>query len=169
MVKANIFLIGFMGTGKSTILHSLAELLAYKKMDIDQVIAQRSGMQIPQIFEQQGEAAFRSMESDILKECQSQGRHVVACGGGAVLNRDNVKRMKENGVIVLLTASPETILERVKHRDTRPLLNGNMNTAYIKVFFFKQKTAYEWAADITIATDNKKPSFIANEIKGLLA
>lgn len=89
---------------------------------------------------------------------------VVSCGGGAVLREENVALMKKNGTIVLLTAEPETIFERVRHSSERPVLNGNMNVEYIAGLMEKRRPKYEAAADLVVATDGKRTEEICKEI-----
>ena len=89
---------------------------------------------------------------------------VVSCGGGAVLREENRNMMKRSGVIVLLTAKPETILERVKYSTDRPILNGNMNVEYISGLMERRRACYEEAADFTVVTDDKSSEEICQEI-----
>lgn len=89
---------------------------------------------------------------------------VVSCGGGLVLREENVRLMKKMGTIVLLTASPQTIYERVKNSTKRPILNGNMNLAYITELMEKRRSYYEQAADTVISTDDKTAEAICGEI-----
>lgn len=160
----NLFLIGYMGTGKSTVASYLA---MHHKMDIvemDQVIVDREGKSIEQIFATKGEPYFREIESNLLQEIQVEKNKVVSCGGGVVLREQNVEIMKKSGCIVLLTASPQTILERVKDDDARPLLKGNKTVEFIQNMMDKRRTQYEQAADIIIHTDGKSVENICDEI-----
>ena len=160
----NIFLIGFMGSGKSTISKMLSEKLNVKQAEMDEIIVQEQGMPITEIFEKFGEAHFRDIETDLVKRLQEENGIVVSCGGGAILREENRNMMKEAGVIVLLTAKPETILERVKDSTNRPILNGNMNVEYIAELMEKRRTCYEEAADFIVATDGKTCEEICEEI-----
>ena len=160
----NIFLIGFMGSGKSTISQMLSEKLKVKQAEMDEIIIQEQEMPITEIFEKFGEAHFRDIETDLVKRLRTENGIGVSCGGGAVLREENRKIMKEEGVIVLLTAKPETILERVKDDTNRPILNGNMNVEYITALMEKRRTCYEDAADIIVATDSKNVEEICEEI-----
>lgn len=160
----NIFLIGFMGSGKSTISQMLSEKLKVKQAEMDEIIVQEQEMPITEIFKKFGEAHFRDIETDLVKRLRADNGIVVSCGGGAVLREENRKIMKEAGVIVLLTAKPETILERVKDDTNRPILNGNMNVEYITALMEKRRTCYEDAADIIVATDSKNVEEICEEI-----
>ena len=160
----NIFLIGFMGCGKSTVASYMAEQYKMEVVEMDEVIAAREGMSIPQIFEAKGEPYFRNAETKLLEELGEQQDKVVSCGGGAVLREQNVAEMKKSGLIVLLTASPETILERVKDDENRPLLQGNKNAAFIADMMEKRRPKYEAASDAIIRTDGKSAAEISREI-----
>lgn len=160
----NIFLIGFMGSGKSTVAAYLSNHFKMDIIEMDQMIAMREGMSIPDIFEQHGEEYFRDAETKLLFEIQSEDNKVVSCGGGVVLREQNVEVMKKGGLVVLLAAKPETILERVKDDDNRPLLRGNKNVAYISELMEKRRERYEYAADIVIWTDGKDLQNICEEI-----
>ena len=160
----NIFLIGFMGVGKSTIAKILAKELQMELVEMDETIEAESGMSINAIFEQYGEQHFRNLESALVERIAQKGGAVVSCGGGAVLREQNVQRMKESGELIFLSATPETIYERVKHSTKRPLLNGNMNVEYIASLMERRREVYEGAADTVISTDGKYKSQIVDEI-----
>ena len=164
----NIFLIGFMGCGKSTIAGLLAERLGVSQVEMDELIVQEQGMPITEIFEKYGEEHFRDIETALVRRLQAQDGVVVSCGGGAVLREENRRVMKESGVIIWLTAEPETILERVKHSTDRPVLNGNMNVEYITALMEKRHDCYEGAADFFVETDGKNSDVICAEICALL-
>ena len=151
----NIFLIGFMGAGKSTISDYLKNALAMDVVEMDQCIVERQGMSISDIFETYGEEYFRELETNLLIEMQSQSNVVVSCGGGVPMRERNVVEMKKNGRVVLLTAKPETILERVKDNHDRPLLENNKTVPFIADLMEKRRAKYEAAADIVIETDGK--------------
>lgn len=163
----NIVLIGFMGSGKSTISAELHRLFAMDVIEMDQVIAEREGMSISEIFEVHGEEYFRNLETELLRELQNRKGVVISCGGGVPMRDENVVEMKKNGKVVLLTASPETILDRVKNNHDRPLLENNKNVDFIADLMKKRKSKYEAAADIVIQTDGKSASAICEEIMQL--
>lgn len=163
-MKKHIYLIGFMGTGKSTISRALHKRLSWDEIDMDAAIEQEQQMKITDIFAQHGEAYFRDLETDCLVNLSEQDAAIVSCGGGAVLRSENVKLMRTSGTIVLLTATPETVYERVKHSTNRPILNGNMNVEYIAQLMDKRKNAYETACEVRVSTDGKTPDEIAKEI-----
>ena len=163
-MQKNIMLIGFMGTGKSTVASCLCEIYGMDLVEMDELIAAREGMSIPDIFAKKGETYFRDLETNLVIELQSKTNKVVSCGGGVVLRDCNVKEMKKNGCVVLLTAQPETVLERVKDDDNRPLLRGNKNVEFISEMMEKRREKYETAADVVISTDGKDVETICKEI-----
>ena len=160
----NIVLIGFMGSGKSTISRALSKVFAMDVIEMDQVIADREGMSISEIFEVHGEEYFRNLETELLRELQNRKGVVISCGGGVPMREENVVEMKKNGKVILLTASPETILDRVKNNHDRPLLENNKNVDFISDLMEKRRSKYEAAADIVIQTDGKSAFEICEEI-----
>ena len=154
----NIVLIGFMGAGKSTISDYLSTMFDMDIVEMDQVIAEREEMSIPDIFATYGEEYFRDLETNLLIEMQSHKNAVISCGGGAALREKNVAEMKKNGRVVLLTATPETIFERVKDR------NGRKNVKGISELMEQRREKYEAAADIVINTDDKTVLQICEEL-----
>lgn len=167
-INCNIFLIGFMGAGKSTIARTLQRELGFPLVEMDERIVQEQGMSINDIFAQYGEAHFREIESQLVVDLGKQEPSIVSCGGGVVVRPENTQNMKKSGRIVLLKASPETIFERVKNSTDRPILNGHMNVEYIAELMEKRRVLYEEAADITIQTDGKTREQICEEIIGKL-
>ena len=160
----NIVMIGFMGAGKSTISDYLKNVLAMDVVEMDQCIVERQGMSISDIFETYGEEYFRELETNLLIEMQSRSNVVVSCGGGVPMRERNVTEMKKNGRVVLLTAKPETILERVKDNHDRPLLENNKNVSFIADLLEKRRAKYEAAADIVVETDGKSELEICEEL-----
>ena len=164
MLDYNIVLIGFMGAGKSTVSAYLNKEYGMEVIEMDQVIAEREKMSISDIFAVHGEEYFRNLETNLLIEMQSQTNKVISCGGGVAMRDRNVKEMKKNGRVVLLTAAPETILERVKDSDDRPLLNGHKDVDYIGGLMEVRRPKYEAASDIVVSTDQKRVSEICEEM-----
>ena len=160
----NIVLIGFMGAGKTTISDYLNTLFAMDVVEMDQLIVEREGMSIPDIFEVYGEEYFRNLETNLLIEMQHHKNVVISCGGGTPLRECNVVEMKKNGRVVLLTADPQTILDRVKDSHDRPLIENNKNVEFIADLMAKRKEKYEAAADIIIHTDGKTELEICEEL-----
>ena len=160
----NIVLIGFMGSGKSTISEFLKNSFAMEVIEMDQIIAEREGMTISDIFEVYGEQYFRNLETNLLIEMQSKTNVVISCGGGTPMRECNVVEMKKNGRVVLLTAKPETILDRVKDSHDRPLIENNKTVPFIADLMEKRREKYEAAADIIIETDGKDKLQICEEL-----
>ena len=124
-------------------------------VEMDQVIAEREQMCIPDIFATYGEEYFRNLETELLIEMQNQKNTVISCGGGVAMRERNVEEMKKNGKVILLTASPETIYERVKDSNDRPVLNGRKNVKGISELMEQRREKYEAAADIVVNTDGR--------------
>lgn len=163
-MNKNILLIGFMGTGKTTTSKILSEKTNMPEIDMDAYIVEKNGVSIAEMFEQKGEDYFRDRETECLIDILKNDGVIVSCGGGVVVRDINVKYMKNQGVIVLLTATPETIYNRVKNSNDRPILNGNMNIEYIEKLMEKRKSRYLEVADIIIETDGKTPEEVVTEI-----
>ncbi len=164
MMKKNILLIGFMGAGKTTVSRELSRMTGMKEIDMDAYIVQKEGMAITDIFDKLGEEYFRKKETECLIEIMKENNCIVSCGGGVVVKDENVEIMKNGGRIVLLTATPETTLERVKNSTDRPILNGNMNVEFISNLMDKRRERYLSVADVIVPTDNKMVSKICKEI-----
>lgn len=163
-LNEHIFLIGFMGCGKSTNARYLSKITGAQQMEMDQKIVDDQGMTIAEIFSKFGEPYFRDLETELIQTLIGCEPMVVSCGGGAALREENVALMKQCGKIVLLTATPESIYERVKHGIDRPILKGNMNVEYIAGLMEKRRPKYEASADIVITTDMKNIREICEEI-----
>lgn len=163
-MKNNIMLIGFMGTGKSTVSRQLSKTTGRKEIDLDKYIEEYMGINIPDIFAKYGEDKFRDIETECLKKVVSEEDAIISCGGGIVIRSENDNIMKENGTIVLLTAKPENIYDRVKNSTNRPVLNGNMNVEYIAGLLEKREPMYYRAAQLIISTDDKNVEEISREI-----
>ena len=148
----NLFLIGFMGAGKSSVSAGLGRMLGREVVEMDERIAAQEGMSIPELFAQKGEPYFRACETALLKSFAQGAPRIVSCGGGVPLREENVAAMRESGTVVLLTASPEVILERVKDSEERPLLQGHKDVPYIAALMEQRRPKYEAAADITVDT-----------------
>ncbi len=148
-----IYLIGFMGVGKSTVGKELSERLSYELIDTDELIEEKEGLSISSIFEKKGEDYFRRLESETIKELSVGDNTVVSCGGGIIKNEENVKLMKESGRVILLTASPEAVYERVKDSTNRPLLEGRKSIEGIKGLLDERKPLYERAYTDKISAD----------------
>ena len=161
---ANIYLIGFMGAGKSTVALALRQLCGMEIIDTDEALVRRAGMSIPEIFEKRGQETFREMESALFRELSEMKNMIVSCGGGAILREENRMLRKKSGTVVQLTAEPETILERVQHDHNRPILEGKKNVTAIRALLEERREAYEMARDLAVATDGRRTQDIAAEI-----
>jgi shikimate kinase len=160
----NIYLIGPMGAGKSTIGRHLAELLNKDFRDSDSEIEKRTGAGIPLIFEIEGEAGFRARESSILDDLTRLSNMVLATGGGAVLAAENRKIMRERGVVVYLHAPLETLLQRTRRDRHRPLLQTADRRRTLEEILKARESIYRQAADMVIETSHRSPVSVAREI-----
>ncbi len=160
----NIYLIGFMGSGKSSIAAGLNKLHGMTIVEMDQELVDREGMSINDIFAEKGEDYFRSKETELLMEISEKDNMVVSCGGGVVTRIENIELMKNSGKVILLSATPETIYDRLKDTDDRPLLKGNMNVPYIAQMIEQRRPMYMTAADEIVVVDGKSPEEICREI-----
>jgi shikimate kinase len=168
-MKTNIALIGFMGAGKTAVGRLLAERLGKKPVELDSLIEQKAGKSIPDIFRQDGEAAFRQLEIEVVSEVVGDKNQVIACGGGVVLNRINVDRLKEGAVVVYLTAPPEVILKRVSDDSSvRPLLENRDKERTIRELLAFRQPLYERAADIKIDASELDVEAVAEQIMARL-
>ena len=164
-MKTSIALMGFMGTGKTVVGKALAEKLGRDFVEMDTLIEQKAGKPIPEIFQQDGEIAFRELEIEVTREVAGNKKQVIACGGGIVLNKINIDRLKKDSVIVYLTASPKVILKRVSDdRGERPVLKASNKAEKIQELLRFRKPFYERAADIKINTSNLDVNSVAEQI-----
>lgn len=163
----NIYLIGYMGVGKSAVSVYLSEIMGLEAVETDSLISEKAAMSISEIFERLGEPAFRRMESDMLGSIASHGGYIVSCGGGTPLSMKNLSLMKLSGVIVLLTASPQTVMKRLSGDHTRPLLEGVKSVDRIADMLRDRMPRYRNAADMIVDTDNISPREVAEEISKL--
>lgn len=164
-MKTNIALIGFMGTGKTVVGKALAERLGKEFVELDSLIEQKAGKSIPEIFQQDGEVAFRELEIEVAKKVSEDKNQVIACGGGIVLNKINIDRLKKDSVIIYLTAAPGTILKRVSAGgEARPLLKVANPALTIQELLRFRRPFYKRAADITINTSKLNIDSIAEQI-----
>lgn len=163
-LPCHIFLIGFMGTGKSTIARLLSRRLKAEQIEMDQRIVEQEGMEINEIFARHGQEYFRDRETQTLRELSKIKPAVISCGGGIVLREENIRLMQATGKTILLTASPETILARVKKDDSRPNLKGRKTVEGIQELMDQRRDYYCRAAQITIPTDKKTPDEVAEQV-----
>lgn len=159
----NIVLTGFMGTGKTEVGRILADRLGFCLIDVDAEIVKSRGMAVADIFRLSGEESFRDAESHVIREVAARRNAVISTGGGAVLRPENVDALRSSGIIVCLTASPETIYERTSRTTDRPLLQVDDPLRRIRQLLEQRRPFYE-TADIVIDTENKTPADVAEEI-----
>jgi shikimate kinase len=150
--QTNIILIGFMGSGKSSIGKHVAQMLRFQFVDTDALIIERNGLPIAQLFELHGEEHFRDLETNALESCRTLTRTVLATGGGVVLREKNRELLRELGFVVQLTASEETIYERVSRNRKRPLLHTANPRATVHEMFTARQALYDAAAQFTVDT-----------------
>jgi shikimate kinase len=163
----NLFLIGYRGTGKTTVARLLAHHLGWQWVDADDVLERRAGLTIRQVFEAEGEAGFRRRESDVLEELCALGGHVIATGGGVVLASANRARLKQSGRIVWLTADASTIRRRMENDRTtaerRPALTVG-GLAEIKELLRAREPLYRAVAHFSVDTSVRSPEEVAAAI-----
>lgn len=163
----NIYLVGFMGTGKTAVGRELAKTLRVQLLDIDDLIVQREKRSINDIFTLNGEPYFRKIERDTLVEVSRKTNHVVSCGGGIMINPDNIATMKQTGKLIALSATPEVIFERTKKHAHRPLLNVSDPKAKIGELLNARKPFYE-KSDFIIDTSESTVNEVAQKVLGLI-
>lgn len=161
--QKNIVLTGFMGTGKTEVGKELLRLTGFTLIDADEEIVKSQGMPITEIFRQFGEPYFRDIETKIIKEISKRKNAIISTGGGAVLKEENMSVLRENGIIICLFASPETIIKRTGNDNSRPLLQVEDPLKKIKELLDYRTPFYE-KADVMIDTEGKSPFEIAEEI-----
>lgn len=153
-MKTNIVLIGFMGAGKSLVANILSHKYKMRCLSTDETVEKKAGRKVSEIFQKDGEARFRQMEKAAVKEISESQNVIVDCGGGIVLDPDNVKALKKKGILFYLQASPEVVLKRLKDHKNRPLLQVDNPLERIKELMKERKKLYE-QADFTIFTDQQ--------------
>lgn len=160
----NIFLIGPMGAGKSTIGRQVAALLGLDFDDTDHEIQRRTGVDIPTIFDYEGEEGFRKRESAVIDELTQRGSLVLATGGGGILNPDNRRNLSSRGFVVYLYCSPEQQYERTLRDRSRPLLQTEDPLGTLQALMTERDPLYRETADIVVTSEKRSASAVANEI-----
>jgi shikimate kinase len=164
----NVFLIGFMGAGKTSVGRLLAGRLNSRFVDLDAEIESAAGKSISEIFDQHGETEFRKLETTRLTQISREVGIVVATGGGVAIAAENRQLMRMSGLVVNLTASRETILQRLSGDRTRPLLQGDNPAERVAALLTERQQFYA-EADLSISTDGKKIEEIVAEILARLS
>lgn len=149
----NVVLVGFMGTGKTSIGKRVAHSLGFTFVDTDELIVKSAGKAITKIFSENGEDYFRELESQILQNCGEHTKQVISTGGGIVLREENRQLLTKIGYVIWLKASAEAILERVSRNQERPLLHTANPLQTIKDLLQQRETLYSSSSDFTIETD----------------
>lgn len=167
LTKKNIVLIGFMASGKSLISNELSRIWGRKCVSTDQLIVKREGLPIKAIFDQKGEEYFRNMERQIIQDVSALEEVIVDCGGGVVLNTENIANLKKTGVLIYLKNTPERVVDRVKGSDKRPLLNVD-NLLEKVTDMMNARESYYQQADHVIDVHDKTPSQIIHTIRELV-
>ncbi len=162
--RKNIALIGFMGTGKSSVAKSIAALSGLNVIDVDRNIERKAGMTIAEIFNEQGEEAFRRMEQAEIDSVRSLSHHVISCGGGAVLNRANIRVLRNTCISVWLWGDTRTVIERTGGDTTRPLLDVDDREAKAATLLRERIPFYGATSDLVINTAGRKPKELAERI-----
>lgn len=160
----NLFLIGPMGAGKTSVGTHLAKNLQLEFIDSDREIESRTGVSIPTIFDIEGEAGFRRRETEVIDELSQKTGIVMATGGGAVLNEENRRHLKDRGCVIYLKASIEQLYERTRHDRNRPLLQTEDPEQRIREIFEVRDPIYTALADLIINTDKRSIQHVVKEI-----
>ncbi len=160
----NLFLIGPMGAGKSTIGRLLAQELLLSFVDSDQVIEDRAGADIPWIFDVEGEAGFRLRETKVIDQLSQDSNIVLATGGGAILDSDNRRRLQSRGTVIYLHASLEQQIERTAKDRNRPLLQTENPSTVLSGLMAVRDPLYRDCSDLMIVTDGRRPKSVVREI-----
>lgn len=168
MKKSSIALIGFMATGKTTVGKLLVKKLGnpFEFIELDLLIEEIAGKTIPEIFSQDGEDTFRKLENEICKRVSNLKNVIISCGGGVILNEENVNNLQKNSTIVLLNSSLEAVTKRILEDgiQKRPLIDKEYPENEIKRLFLFRSPIYQSVADIIIDINNKDENLIVDEI-----
>jgi shikimate kinase len=152
-----------MGTGKTSVSYLLAHALAFRMVDTDQLIEEKTGKRITEIFATEGEPRFREYEKQVLEGLSQQGRLVISTGGGLAANRENFASLKSHALMVCLWASPETIWHRVGHQSHRPLLQGPNALGRIRQLLAEREPFYR-QADVLVNTEARSVKEVAHQV-----
>jgi shikimate dehydrogenase len=160
----NIVLIGMRGAGKTAVGQALAQRLGRELIEMDELIVQKAKLSIPEIVEERGWEGFRDLEEEVATAVAERDDSVIATGGGVVVREQNIAKLKPNGLLVWLTASVDSLLQRIGDDDNRPLLKGKSRRQDLEITLDERQPFYQKAADITIATEDKTPQAVAETI-----
>ncbi len=161
-----VFLIGFMGAGKSSVARKLARMCGVASVDMDKYIERKAGRSIPDIFSDVGEKGFRAIETQVLRELADDSYHMlVSCGGGIVVKEENIEILKDKGYVIHLVVDVDEASRRISDKSSRPLFS-DLESARARLD--ERRPAYEAAADANVLTCGKSVYQIALEVKALL-
>lgn len=160
----NIFLVGPMGAGKTTVAKRLAHLKGMDFVDSDQELERRTGVDIPYIFEMEGEEGFRKREREVIDELTGHDNVVLATGGGAVLDADNREHLSSRGLVIYLYATVDQQIERTRFSKQRPLLNTDNPRERLESLMAVRDPLYREVADIVFETDSRHARHLAKRI-----
>jgi len=164
-VDVNLYLVGFMGTGKTTVGRAVAHRLGFALLDSDQEIERLRGKTIADIFAQEGEPAFRVMEREFVERGHPTGRTVVSCGGGLVVQPGMLELLKTKGVVVCLHASIETILARTARHRNRPLLEVEDPEARVRALYAQREPIYKRAGTVILTDARPLQDIVAHVMR----
>lgn len=159
-----LWLIGMMGSGKTTVGEAVAAALDLSFIDTDLLITSVSARSIPDLWEEDGEESFRALERRMIASAADAGPAVVATGGGAVLDDENIERMRSSGLVLWLTASPETLEDRIGRLGGRPLLEGGQPGHRLGVLLAERRDRYAAAAHTEVSTEARAASEVVAEV-----
>ena len=161
----NLYLVGFMGTGKSTVGRAVAQRLGFALLDSDHEIERQQGRTVAEIFAQEGEAAFRGLERKFIESGHPQARTVVSCGGGLIIAPGMLEFVQARGVVICLHASIETILARTARHRHRPLLNVEDPDARVRALYAEREPVYKRAGTVLLTDARPLSDIVAHVIR----
>ena len=159
-----VFLIGFMGSGKTAVANCLANKYGLSKIDLDAYIEQKEHTSLADLYSSTPEEVIRGKETKYLRKVINKDYRVISLGGGVVLKEENMDLIREKGIVILLTARPDTIASRIKNDRSRSLIGENMDLDYIANLMSQREQDFQNVADLTISTDDKTIEDICKEI-----
>ena len=161
----NLYLVGFMGTGKTTVARAVGHKIGFQVIDSDHEIERIQGKSIPEIFAQDGEPAFRALEREFVERGHPPERTVVACGGGLVVQPNMLERLKRKGVVVCLHASLETILARTSRHRNRPLLMTDNPEERIRTLYAAREPVYKRSGTVILTDARPLHDIVAHVVR----
>jgi shikimate kinase len=168
MGRGNVFLVGMMGAGKTTVGRALAQKMQMRFADTDKVLVERTGVPVATVFEIEGEEGFRRRESAILAEMAAENDCVIATGGGAVVSEESRRVMRENGTVIYLRARVDDLWERTRHDTSRPLLATPDPRATLARLLEERDALYREAAHLVVETGVQSAATLATRVMAIL-